>query len=166
MSNQSVGSTIVAFHIGRGGQFHNAGHTTFLGEHSIKKYITDLFTTTEKYGEVFGTIQNHDNVVAEFERLRDEDDYAGMEKLANRFGMTLGEVGYADFNGNFIITKKDVDSGIGRIDLDGQYDTTYTCRLEDCSEAQLRIIYNDRFTSSKVKAYIKEYFATLGEELA
>lgn len=37
MENKKI---IVAFHVGRGGRFHNAGHKTFIGERNLKDLIS------------------------------------------------------------------------------------------------------------------------------
>jgi hypothetical protein len=90
--------TIVAFHIGRGGRFNNAGHTSFVGEKSISNFVDSLFLNED-------------------------------------------ETEYTDGNGNKIgLTVKECNSGIGIINIDGGYDTTYTCYLQDCSDEELEII--------------------------
>ena len=90
--------TIVAFHIGRGGRFNNAGHTSFIGEKSISNFVDSLFLKEDK-------------------------------------------TEYTDGNGNKIgLTVEECNSGIGIINIDGDYDTTYTCYLQDCSDEELEII--------------------------
>lgn len=42
--------TIVAFHIGRGGRFNNAGHLSFIGEHNINEYVGNLFISEDNDG--------------------------------------------------------------------------------------------------------------------
>lgn len=50
-----------------------------------------------------------------------------------------------DCNGNIIIESKDMDlyhKGIGILEFDGPFDTTYTCYLEDCCEEEIELIVN------------------------
>ena len=52
---------------------------------------------------------------------------------------------FLDGNGNSVgLTLADVESGIGTINIDGGYDTTYTCYLTDCSDSELEIIENTK----------------------
>jgi len=47
-SNNTAAKTIVAFHIGRGGQFFNAGFLSFEGEKKISDYTDDLFLNEDQ----------------------------------------------------------------------------------------------------------------------
>lgn len=87
--------TIIAFHIGRGGRFHNQGYCTILGEHSINDFTNDLFSPMDEDGN---------EIEGEF---RDDS--------GNGVGLTTDEA----------------RTGIGCIDIDGDYDTTYTIRISD-----------------------------------
>jgi hypothetical protein len=44
-------NTIVAFHVGRGGRFHNAGFKTFIGEKKISDFTDDLFIKDRENGK-------------------------------------------------------------------------------------------------------------------
>ena len=39
----TAADTIVAFHIGRGGHFHNPGHLSFIGKKLISDFTDSLF---------------------------------------------------------------------------------------------------------------------------
>jgi hypothetical protein len=48
---------------------------------------------------------------------------------------------FLDGNGNSVgLTIQECENGIGTINIDGGYDTTYTCYLSDCSDEELEII--------------------------
>lgn len=91
--------TIVAFHVGRGGQFNNQGHLTFVGENKIGDFIEDLFWDTDDKG----------NALPDAELRKETGNLVGC-------------------------TWKEVESGIGRIDIDGDYNTTYTMKLSDVEQ--------------------------------
>lgn len=44
-------NTIVAFHVGRGGRFHNAGHVTFVGKKGISEFTNNLFIKERENGK-------------------------------------------------------------------------------------------------------------------
>jgi hypothetical protein len=59
----------------------------------------------------------------------------------NDEGETIDEGECLNCNGNEVgLTMEEANSGIGRIDLDGDYDTTYTTYLEDISEKEIQAI--------------------------
>lgn len=156
--NGSLGNTIVAFHVGRGGQFYNPGHLTFIGFHEIGEFTERLFLTYEN-------LQNFKNRFG-FEYTGDTDQKCILDLVANKdfdeleeaFGITeemLGEEIYTDGGGNFVgLTQKDVESGIGCIKIDGQYDTTSTCYLKDCSDSEINAIRNsNEYNKEKLLSY-------------
>jgi hypothetical protein len=101
-------NTIVAFHIGRGGRFHNAGFKTFIGEKKIGDFTNDLFIKERENGK-FCTPE------------------------------------YVDGGGNPVgLTVKEAETGIGRINLDEDYNTTYTTFLSDCDEKEIKLIIESR----------------------
>jgi len=52
---------------------------------------------------------------------------------------------FLDGNGNSVgLTIQECENGIGTINIDGGYDTTYTCYLSDCSDEELEIIANTK----------------------
>ena len=66
------------------------------------------------------------------------------DTLEESYGITeeqLGSFIYRDFNGNEVgLTQDDVITGVGRIEIDGDYDTTYTKYLSDLDAAEIRAI--------------------------
>lgn len=102
--------TIVAFHIGRGGRFYNGGHLTFLGEGKISDYTEDCWPPVK------------------IDENSDSD-------LPEPIDDNSPEAEWTDCNGNSVgLTNAEYQSGIGRIDIDGEYNTTYTMRLGDIEE--------------------------------
>lgn len=83
------------------------------------------------------------------------------DQLEEKFGITeamLGDEIYTDGNGNGVgLTVEEAQHDTGRIEEDGEYDTTYVCRLEDCSEEEWQLILDtNNYVSSDVLAYVKE----------
>jgi hypothetical protein len=104
------GETIIMFHIGRGGRFYNSGSLSFAGT----KKITDC----EEYNLIYPP--KYKNGTYNLRTLSAE---------------------WTDCNGNTIgLTNEMVKSGVGRIELDGDYDTTYTTRLRDLQENEIKAI--------------------------
>jgi hypothetical protein len=141
---KTLENTIVAFHIGRGGRFNNSGFKTFIGEEEIGKFTNDLSSSYENAGKFknrFGfdaTYRSGQKCIVD---LITEELF---EELEEAFGIKLEELGelqYSDNAGNPVgLTQKEIDSGVGRIDIDGGYNTTYTCYLKDCSEEEIELI--------------------------
>lgn len=151
-------NAIVAFHIGRGGHFNNPGHVAYLGQHGIGHYTDDLFcdydlsevvSRLEKQHEDWDTEDTSydDKIIMTkkdvFHSLVNDENFDELEKRFNVKEEELGEKYYSDGAGNNTgLTEKECETGIGRINEDGHYDTTYAQKLSDCSEGELRLIYN------------------------
>jgi hypothetical protein len=138
-------NTIVAFHIGRGGRFNNPGFLTFLGENEIGRYTDNLFSRYENqtpFKDRWGYNSTHNDQECIIDLMEEKN----FEELEEKFGITeemLGEEMYYDGGNNPVgLTQNEVDSGIGRIDIDGGYDTTYTKLLINCSEKEIDAIRN------------------------
>lgn len=155
---EAAQNTIVAFHIGRGGHFWNPGHLTYIGENKIDKYVDDLFLGYENQSDIFSEIKGRPNLEEKYFAAV-EGDEAALSFFADRLKMPFGEKEYFDGGGNPVgLTEKEAESGIGRINIDNDYDTTYTCSLSDCEENELKAIRNsNEFTwmNSDVQDYIK-----------
>lgn len=93
---------IVAFKIGRGGEFNNPGRCTYTGQHGISHYTEDLFLVGE-----------------------DGENPHWVNESGRAVGLTLQES----------------ETGIGRINHDGEYKTIYTKLLSDCTGSELWLIY-------------------------
>lgn len=96
---------ILAFHVGRGGRFHNQGHLSFIGENTIDKFTENLFL-----------------------RNRDEKGRFISPEYFTEAGNKVG------------LTEKECESGIGRINIDNSYDTTYTTSIDNLSENEIEAI--------------------------
>ena len=132
--------TIVAFHIGRGGQFYNAGHKTFVGTHDINHFTDDLFLRHENAYNVFDKINGRPNLEGLYYDATDWNNVESIERL-KAFGLDLGKKVWFDAVGNEVeLTEEETNSGVGCINIDNDYDTTYTKYLEDCSEEEIDLI--------------------------
>jgi hypothetical protein len=101
-------NTIVAFHIGRGGRFYNAGFKTFIGEKKIGEFTNDLFIKERENGK-FCTPE------------------------------------YTDACGNPVgLTVKEAKTGVGIVNIDEGYNTTYTTLLSDCDEKEIKLIIESK----------------------
>jgi len=65
---------------------------------------------------------------------------------------------YVDFNGDPVgLTQKEADSGIGTINIDHAYDTTYACGISDLDEGEIEIICeNDDYKSPELVSFLSE----------
>lgn len=152
--------TIVAFHIGRGGKFYNAGHKTFIGEKKIGDFTNDLFLSFENVSNFknrfgYDSTGNSDQKCI-LDLITDEN----FDELEEVFGIKkeeLGEELYFDGGGNSTgLTQKNVNCGIGSIDIDGQYNTTYTIYLDECDKDELLLIINSNEWNKE--ELIQKYF--------
>lgn len=148
--------TIVAFHVGRGGRFNNQGHVTFIGEQPIGDFTYDLFRGFENQYGVLGIIGDRTNLLSLYESaVADGTTDSKAYNRLQKFGLDLGEICYYDGSGHNVgLTAEQVEWGIGTINIDNQYDTTYTCYLEDCEEVELQLIIDtNRYVSAEVLNY-------------
>ena len=82
-----------------------------------------------------------------------ENNFTFFEKL----GFDLGERIYFDQAGNSVeLTEKESESGIGCINQDDDYDSTYTKGLKDCDENELKLIIDYYHYDNDVVIYAKE----------
>lgn len=103
-------NTILCFHVGRGGRFHNPGHRTFEG--------TKKITETGDFSNLFPPKYKNGN-----------DDLRSLKAE------------WRDETGNSVeLTNEMVKVGIGTINIDNDYDTTYTVYLKDLSEDEIEAI--------------------------
>jgi len=144
---ENAKNTTVAFHIGRGGHFHNAGHLSFICENKIGKYTDDLFLQYENTSDVLKKLsdENDDFNDSDFlDMLTDAENSNDTTSIEEKYNMSAGELGelvYFDGGQNPVgLTYNEEQSGIGCINIDNDYNTTYTCRLSDCSEDEFRAI--------------------------
>lgn len=163
-SNNFAETTIVAFHIGRGGHFNNSGHLSFIGAEKISKYTGDLFLTFENACEVGEKIQDRENLRSKFEQALDGNTDA--ISFFERLKLPLGEIIYMDCNGAPVgLSEKEAETGIGCINIDNDYNTTYACHLSNCNEKELRLIAEFHgYVDSNIRDYAKEQLGIVDEE--
>ena len=148
-------ATLVAFHIGRGGQFNNDGHISVIDfNKSINRYTEDLFVNFENMSEILDAIEEKDNLKELFfEASSDKVKEATFER---KTGLKLCKLIYTDMDGNPVGLDFEND-GTGKINIDNDYDTTYVKRLEDCSENELELIKEYKyFVPADVTLYVEE----------
>lgn len=158
----SKNNTIVYFHTGRGGHFHNAGHRSFNGEKNIEQVLQmndngnrNSFLNKENESEIYRMLKKRglENLIELFEKSRDNNDFSRFGKLT---GLDLGEDVYTDSNGNEIITVEQLESGVGTLDWDGEYDTDTCMLLSDCDESELILIANSNEWNKE--SLLQEFF--------
>lgn len=138
---KSVNNTIVCFHVGRGGRFHNAGHVSYCRFRTPEEHFNFaqeknwLFLDPENWHDIKRQIGNRPNLLEKWDNM----DY----DFFRQKGFDLGEMWYFDTNNNAIISEEDVESGIFILDFDGGYNTYYTQYLEDCTESELKLIVEE-----------------------
>ncbi len=153
---------ILHFHTGRGGRFYNGGHTTFCGEKNIIQVLQMAdesgkwnFINRENEIEIFKMLEKRglENLVALFEKCRDNDDFSIFER---KTGLELGEKVYQDSNGNTIISVEKAETGVGVLNFDNEYDSDECMLLQDCSEAELAMIADS--SEWNKESLLQEYF--------
>ena len=166
-SNSTIGQTIVGFHTGRGGRFYNAGHVSFIGECKISDFTNDLFLQYENQLDIYNAIKGRENLEEKYYECDENNDFSFFEKL----GFKVGEKQYFR-NGEYPVglTEAESDSGIGVIDIDGEYDTTVCLMLEDCSDEELQLIVDSEnlpgyFCSDDIIEFAKESLGIVNEEI-
>ena len=161
-------NTILYFHTGRGGHFHNCGHISYCGQKTIEQVLQmndsgnrHSFFTKENYSEIYGELKERglDNLLELLENCSDNDDFTSFEK---KTGVLLGDNVYSDSNGNIIITEKEVESGVGILNWDNEYDTDECMLLSDCGETELKIILKS-YNHDKFEV-VQEYFENCTNE--
>lgn len=161
----SKNNTIVFFHTGRGGHFHNAGHVSFCGTKNISEVLSlndsgnrNSFLNKENESEIYRLLKKRDleNLLELFETSRDNNDFSRFEKLT---GLSLGEDVYTDCNGNQIITVAEVETGVGTLEWDGEYDTDTCMLLSDCGESELKLIADSNEWNKE--SLIQEFFSEI-----
>lgn len=121
---------LVCFHIGRGGRFNDQGHKT---------YRNDI--------ESFQELLNYyaDDL---FEYTEDEDGNPLPDE----------ECRIEDANGNVLVQGcEDIGSETGRLDFDGDYDTTYVKAIEKCTDSELYAIIEAYKSGERVDEELVKY---------
>lgn len=142
----NISNTIVAFHIGRGGKNNNPGYIRFLGTKEIGDFIEGYFLNPTNHWELLNAIGNRDNILELYYQAIqgmqnfEIDHYIQFER---RTGLVIGALEWTNENGTPIgLTFEQYDEGIGIIEIDTHFDTTYTKYLQDCNEDEVKLIVN------------------------
>lgn len=160
--NNNNNQTIVCFEIGRGGRFNNSGHLSYLPYKKPSELISyydnskgGLFVNPENYYDVLSKLGDRPNLVEKLQKCSENENYEFFEKL----GFNMGEDYYFDSNGRPVVSVEDADSGIFRINWDNDYDSCYTCYIDDCDEKELWLILNaDRDNTDEAKQLLIKNF--------
>ena len=161
--NTSAKKTIVAFHIGRGGHFNNPGHKTFIGSKEINEFTNNLYLQYENSYEIFEKIEGHQNLTELYNQVIDKiwDEESDLkEKFEKKTGLRFGERVYFAANGEKVgLSYTEANTGIGTINIDNDYDTTYTLQLTDCGEAEINLIIDSReWNREELLAEMAEFY--------
>lgn len=162
----SIEETLITFHTGRGGHFHNAGHVSVCDfEKTIGSYTDDLFLNYENSSHLYRLFKGYENLTNLLHEAT-SDNNSAVERL-QKWGFDLGEKYYCDNNGQPVISEEEADNGdgTGTINIDNDYDTTIVRMLKDCDEDELFLIlkYNG-YKPTGVDEYVKEALGIEEEE--
>ena len=158
----TTNKTIVFFHTGRGGSFHNSGHVSFCGTKTIGEVLSindsgknNSFLNKKNQVKIYNLLKkrNLENLMELFEKCSDRSDFSRFEKIT---GLELGEDVYTDCNGTQIITVAEVETGVGTLNWDYDYDTDTCMLLSDCSQGDLELILESKEYNNE--SLIQEYF--------
>ena len=157
--SKTTEKTLITFHTGRGGHYYNAGHVSYVDQDvQISAYTDDLFLAYENQNDVAYKIGKRENLLALYEVATEIDGKGSqdaIERLEKITGIQFGELVYVDCNGSQVGLNYEND-GTGTINIDNDYNTTVVCRLEDCSERELKLIYeSSNYVSEDVREYCK-----------
>lgn len=141
-------NTIVSFHIGRGGSFWNAGHRSYRGVETIQEVVNII---SDKHW-LFAGYENQNDILGDLDKdIRDKAidlmSEVGQDDKLEDLGINvedLGQHGLLDTNGSFMISDEDLESGVGTLNFDNDYDTYYTKHLQDCDVNELKLIADSR----------------------
>lgn len=111
------------FHIGRGGRFNNSGYMTFEGIDDLTG--SSFYVNQEYYYPHLKDYDGNDVLDENGDWIEDDsDDAQVLDHNGNEVGLTFGEL----------------YEGIGRIDLDGDYDTWIAIHSDDMGEEHIQAI--------------------------
>lgn len=136
------------FHIGRGGRFYNPGHMTFVQIGDLTN--SDFCVNSEYY----------------YPKQKDEDGNDILDEYGEPIDDDSDDAQVLDHNGNEVgVTFGELYKGIGRIELDGDYDTWEAIESEDMEDKHIDAIIRFMW-SEKKRVNLRlddEYIALLKE---
>lgn len=155
MYSSKTADTLITFHIGRGGRFHNSGHLSYGDQNkTINSYTSELFVGYENLYYIDKIIGDRGNLRNLLTMAIDGDTIAFNRLIELK--LDLGQKIFVDNSGNHVGLNVDND-GRGNINIDNEYNTTYVKYLSDCTNEELIIILNsDNYKSSDVESFCKE----------
>ena len=126
-------STLITFHVGRGGRFHNAGHKTYSGTNEtiddVRGQIGDKHPSYLRYENIADVLKPFDNT-PNFEKIRELIDNCENDNCYNfellKYKITeenLGELIWVDSNGSQMMWEN--EDGTGSIDIDKEYNSYF-----------------------------------------
>lgn len=121
---------IVAFHIGRGGRFHNQGHKSFMPH---IKQLSDCFSESSI---IFQEDEEGNPLPDEQWQLIDGGGNVILEGRAN------------------------IESTTGILDWDGEYDTDIVQYLSECDDNEIDMIYQSYLDDEYMDDELKDYVCT------
>jgi hypothetical protein len=157
---------ILAFKIGRGGQSNNPGYLSYLGEleisEVISKYELSLFLKHENESDFkhrFGWDDTYRSNTSSILDMIQAEDYYNLEELYGITEHMLGKRLWYTQTGHCVgLRERDSDIGIGHIDIDGEYESYYTCEIDDCDEKELKAIKKANWSSNNdIIEYIEDF---------
>jgi len=125
------------FHVGRGGRFHNPGHLTFNG-----------MCNGIQYTQAFNYL---------FEPTQEDGETFDPDLNAE----------WRDSCGNGVgLTNEQIQSGSGTINIDNDYDTTYTKTVEELTDNEIELVFKEaqRFDGKYVDLYLVPEIMNLPSE--
>lgn len=120
---EEIGKALVAFHVGRA-SWASRPETSYENDVESFKMLVERC-----YNDYYGAGKFWLKNTTEDDELMEDKDW------------TL-----TDCNGNVCLEGRDeIEAMTGTLEIDGDYDTWYVQRLEDCSEDELKLIYEDGY---------------------
>ena len=157
-------NTLITFHVGRGGRFHNAGHKTYSGTNEtiddVRGQIGDKHPSYLRYENIADVLKPFDNT-PNFEKIRELIDNCENDNCYNsellKYKITeenLGELIWVDSNGSQMMWEN--EDGTGSIDIDKEYNSYFVKTLEDCDQLELEL-YSE-YNEDKIFEYFESIF--------
>lgn len=128
MIREEYKTTLVAFHVGRGGRFNAGGHNTYLAK------VSDFFDLLTLRSEHL------------FWHEHDE----------NGNPLPRNEWYIADAGGNLLLTYDEAQQRTGILDFDGEYNLDLVCSLYSCCKPQNEALL-EAFRKGEISEYDPRY---------
>jgi len=157
-------NTLITFHVGRGGRFHNAGYKTYAGTNEtiddVRGQIGDKHPSYLRYeniADVLTPFYHKPN----FQKIADLIDNCENDNCYNpellKYKITeddLGKLIFVNSQGSPMMCEN--EDGTGSINIDNDYDSYFVKTLEDCNQLELEL-YSEN-NEDKVFEYFESIF--------